>query len=268
MTTGPTTPFTAVILAGKRPGKDPVAEAAGVACKSFAPIGGRPMLHRVLDALAAAQQVGPQILCGPSQSLIAQEPRIKTRLEKGKVKWIASHSTPSLSTYHALQAFPDSKPVLVTTADHALLTPQIIDYFCSEARRMRCDLAVGLTGYDGVMTAFPETRRTAIKFKDGAYIGCNLFGFLNPRSDRAAQFWRQIEQERKKPLRMMRILGWWTIVRYLLGRITLDNGLEKISNKMQINLRAVLLPFPQAAIDVDTVDDWHFVQSLTQKKAF
>jgi len=267
MTAGPTTPFTAVVLAGKRPGKDPVAEAAGVACKSFAPIDGRPMVHRVLDALAAARQVGQRILCGPSQSIISQEPELYDRLKTGEAKWIDSHSTPSLSTYRALQAFPDSKPVLVTTADHALLTPQIVDYFCDEARRLPCDVAAGLTAYDGVMAAFPETRRTAIKFKDGAYSGCNLFGFLNPRSDRAAQFWRQIEQERKKPLRMMRILGWWTIVRYLLGRITLDKGLEKLSNKMQINLRAVLLPFPQAAIDVDTVDDWHFVQNMAKKQA-
>jgi CTP:molybdopterin cytidylyltransferase MocA len=65
---------------------------------------------------------------------------------------------------------------------------------------------------------------------------------------------------------MMRILGWRTIVRYLLGRITLDNGLEELSNKMQINISAVLLPFPQAAIDVDTVDDWHFVQRLAKKQ--
>ena len=258
--------FTAIILAGKRPGKDPVAEAAGVACKSFAPIDGRPMVHRVLDALAGARQVGTRILCGPSQSLIMQEPKLKARIEMGEVKWIDSHPTPSLSTYHALQTFPEDKPVLVTTADHALLTPQIVDYFCCETRRLPGDVAVGLTAYDGVMTTFPETRRTAIKFKDGAYCGCNLFGFLTPRSDRAAQFWRQIEQERKKPLRMMRILGWWTILRYLLGRITLDNGLEELSKKMQINVRAVMLPFPQAAIDVDTVDDWQLVQSLANKQ--
>jgi hypothetical protein len=128
--------------------------------------------------------------------LIAQEPELKNRLETGEVKWIASHSTPSLSTYHALQAFPDNKPVLVTTADHALLTPQIVDFFCEEARRLPCDLAAGLTAYDDVMAAFPDSRRTAIKFKNGAYSGCNLFGFLTPRSDRAAQFWRRIEQER------------------------------------------------------------------------
>mgnify|MGYP000110822539 CR=1 FL=1 len=156
--------------------------------------------------------------------------------------------------------------MLVATADHALLTPQIVDYFCDEASRLSCDLAVGLTAYDAVMAEFPETRRTAIKFKDGAYSGCNLFGFLHHRSDRAAQFWRQIEQDRNKPLRMMRILGLWAIVRFLLRRIPLEEGLQLLSKKMQVRVRAVQLPFPQAAIDVDTVDDWHFVQSLAEKQ--
>ena len=45
------TPFTAIILAGDRTSGDPLAEAAGVACKSLVPVGGRPMVLRVLDSL-------------------------------------------------------------------------------------------------------------------------------------------------------------------------------------------------------------------------
>ncbi len=102
---------------------------------------------------------------------------------------------------------------------------------------------------------------------NGGYSGCNLFGFLSPRSDRAAEFWGQIEKERKKPLRMIRVLGWRSVVRYLMGRISLDDGLKELSHKMQIKVRAVILPFPQAAVDVDTVDDWHFVEQLAKKQA-
>lgn len=260
-------PFTAIILAGKRPGKDPVAEAAGVACKPFAPIAGRPMVLRVLDALAASRQVGSLILCGPSQNLIANEPELKARIAAGQVKWVASHATPSSSTYNVLQTLPANIPVLVTTADHALLTSQIVDFFCDEARRIEGDVAVGITAYNSVISAFPETKRTAIKFKDDAYCGCNLFGFVSQRSHRAAAFWRQIEQERKKPLRMMRVLGWWTVFQYLLGLFSLAQGLEKLSDRIQIRVRAVLLPFPQAAVDVDTADDWHFVQQLIKRQA-
>lgn len=260
--------YTAVILAGKRPGKDPVADAAGVACKSFAPIGGRPMVLRVLEALAAARQVGPRILCGPAPSLIAKMPELKTLIDTGEVQHIAGHSTPSASTYHALQSIPNGSPVLVTTADHALLTAQIVDFFCSEVRQLGCDVAAGLTPYDGVMSAFPGTQRTAIKFNDGAYSGCNLFGFLNPQSHRAADFWRQIEQERKKPLRMIRILGWWALIRYVTGRLSLHDVIAYLSKRIGIRAGVVILPFPEAAVDVDSVDDWHFVQNLVKKQAF
>jgi GTP:adenosylcobinamide-phosphate guanylyltransferase len=259
------TPFTAIILAGDRTSGDPLTEAAGVACKSFVPVGGRPMVMRVLDSLEASSQVDSIILCGPTQTLIKQAPELKARIDAGRAKWIASRATPSSSTYHALQSLPHNTPVLVTTADHALLTTQIVDVFCAEARRTGCDVAVGLASHEQVATAFPETKRTAIKFKDGAYCGCNLFGFLNSQAYIAAQFWRQIEQDRKKPLRMMRILGWWTVVRHLLGRMSLTDTLEHISSKMGIRAVAVILPFPEAAIDVDTIEHWRFVQNLVAK---
>lgn len=262
---GSTTPFTAIVLAGDRARIDPLAQAAGVTCKSFVPVGGRSMVLRVLDALGSASQVGARILCGPSQALIEQEPELNASIEAGRIKWIASRATPSSSTFHALQSLPHDTPALVTTADHALLTTQIVDVFCTEARQTGCDVAVGLASYEQVTTAFPETRRTAIKFKDGAYCGCNLFGFLNSQAYIAAQFWRQIEQERKKPLRMMRILGWWTVVRHLLGWMSLTDTLEHISSKMGIRVGALILPFPEAAVDVDTIDDWRFVQNLVAK---
>ena len=261
-----TTPFTAIILAGDRTSGDPLTEAAGVACKSFVPVGGRPMVMRVLDSLEASSQVDSIILCGPTQTLIKQAPELKARIDAGRVKWIASQATPSSSTYHALQSLQDKAPVLVTTADHALLTNRIVDAFCSDARRTGCDVAVGLVSHKQVASVFPETKRTAIKFEDGAYCGCNLFGFLNPQAYVAAQFWRQVEKQRKKPLRMMRILGWRAVIRHLLGRMSLADALEYISSKMGIRAGAVILPFPEAAVDVDTVNDWIFVKNLVAKQ--
>jgi GTP:adenosylcobinamide-phosphate guanylyltransferase len=258
--------FTAIILAGVRPTGDPVAEAAGVLCKAFLPVGGRPMVLRVLDALDASRQIETRILCGPSQKSIEQQPELKARIAVGRLKWVAGQSTPSLSTYHVLQSLSDNAPVLVTTADHALLSAPIIDYFCTEALKAGCDVAVGLASHGEVISAFPETRRTAMKFKDGSYCGCNLFGFMNPQSYGAAQFWRQIEQERKNPLKMMRILGWCAVLRYLLGKMSLNDALGHLSRRMELRVGAVMLPFPEAAVDVDTVGDWKFVQSLVAKQ--
>ena len=257
--------FTAVILAGIRPSGDPVAEAAGVQSKAFVAVGGRPMVLRVLDALDASHQIGTHILCGSSQKSIERQPELKARITEGRLKYVAGQSTPSLSTHHVLQSLSDNAPVLVTTADHALLSTPIIDYFCTEARKAKCDVAVGLASHEEVISAFPETRRTAIKFKDGSFCGCNLFAFLSPQAYTAAQFWRQIEQERKSPLKMMRILGWRAVLRYLAGKMSLNEALEHLSKQMGLRAGAVMLPFPEAAVDVDTVNDLKFVQSLVGK---
>ena len=80
----PKTVFTAVILAADRGSDDPVALAAGTRCKSMAPVGGIPMLLRVLDALAASPEIDAKILCGPAKAIIDREPRLQARIAAGE----------------------------------------------------------------------------------------------------------------------------------------------------------------------------------------
>jgi hypothetical protein len=65
---------------------------------------------------------------------------------------------------------------------------------------------------------------------------------------------------------MMRILGGRAVIRYLLGRMPLTEALDHISSIMGIRAGAVILPFPEAAVDVDTVNDWIFVKNLVAKQ--
>jgi len=52
------------------------------------------------------------------------------------------------------------------------------------------------------------------------------------------------------------------VLRYLLGRLSLSEALARLSRRLQLRLGFVLLPFPEAAVDVDSVDDWIFVRRL------
>jgi len=258
-------PFTAVVLAGDRKPSDPVAEAAGVSCKALTPVGGRPMVLGVLDALEEAREIESVILCGPHRAAIGEE-ELHARIASGKVKWVESQATPSSSTYHAMQSLPDSTPVLVTTADHALLTAEMVDYFCSGARGSGKDVVVGLALHELVTAKYPETKRTAILLGDGSYCSCNLFGFLTPEARSAAHFWRKVESQRKKTLRVIAGFGWLNLLLYLLKRPSLEEGLERISHRIGLRAGAVLLPFPEAAVDVDTVSDWKLVESIVANR--
>lgn len=258
----PTKPFTALILAADRAPGDPVARAAGVSCKCLAPVGGTPLVLRVLDALTAAEQIGDLILCGPHQDAVDGEPRLRARIALGEVRWVENEATPSASTYKVLKSLPNHSPVLVTTADHGLLSPRIVDYFCCEARTTGSDLVVGLALHRQLAEAYPGTKRTVTRLRDGTYCSCNLFAFLTHRAQAAAHFWRTVERHRKKPIRVIRVSGWVAVLRYLLGRLSLDEGLKRISRRMNLNVAAVVMPFAEAAVDVDTVSDWRLVEKI------
>jgi hypothetical protein len=89
-----------------------------------------------------------------------------------------------------------------------------------------------------------------------------LFAFLTPRSRRAALFWRRVEAQRKNPLRIIRVLGWVAVWRYLLGRLSLDEALRRVSHRLQMKAGAVIIPYPEAAIDVDSIDDRALTEML------
>ena len=254
--------FTAVVLAADRGPDDPVARAAGVHCKSLAPVGGRPLLFRVLDALAASRTVDTCILSGPPKSIVDQEPDLGSLIASGRVKWLENQASPSSSAFQALQSLPNETPVLLTTADHALLSARIVDHFCSEARATGSDVVAGVARHEAVAEAYPQTRRTATRLKDGAFCGCNLFAFLTPRARLAADFWRQVENQRKNPLRLIQVLGWTAVWRYITGQLSLAEALNRISGRLGFKAGVVVMPFPEAALDVDTVGDLRLIENI------
>lgn len=254
--------FTAVVLAADRSAGDPVARAAGVPCKALAPVGGRPMLTRVLDALSRAEEVGSCVVCGPASDILEREPQLQRLTAAGILRWVAPQATPATSARFALNSVPANSPVLLTTADHALLNAGIVDHFCREARLAPHDVAAALAPHALTVAAYPGMRRTKTRFRGGAFCGCNLFAFLTDEGRAAADFWRRVEHQRKRPIKMLGELGWGVVLRYALGRLSLEQALGHASHAMGLKVGAVILPFPEAAVDVDSVADWRFAETI------
>ncbi|HSO42248.1 MAG: nucleotidyltransferase family protein [Rhodospirillales bacterium] len=254
--------FTALVLAGRRGGEDALARAAGVTHKCLIPVGGRPMLVRVLTALAGCRAVG---LIGVSiddpeaaRTAIAAMPEEAS----ARVRVFASAETPSLSVAAAIDELDQPPPLLVTTADHPLLTPELVELFAAEAALSGADLAVGMAPATSVLAAYPSARRTWLRFRDERYTGCNLFAFLTGESRQVLDFWRRIESERKRPLRIVRAFGLVSLAAYLSGRLTLAGALQRASHRLGVDVRAVILQQPEAAVDVDKEDDLALVEQI------
>ena len=258
----PAQAFTAIVLAGDRGPDDPLVKASGAACKALVEIDGQPMVLRVLETLRNSCYIEQRILSGPRQEFLQTQAALTQQIDNQQLLWQPPQATPSTSAAYALKDAPQQQPVLITTADHPLLTPEIVNHFCEHSLRQHLDVTVGLCEYPRIEQAFPGIRKTVLKFSDAEYCGCNLFAILTTDARRMANIWRQVENERKNPLRIIRLLGWLSIARYLTGTLSLTSALNALSKKLGLRIGAVLLPYPEAAVDVDSVAD----QLIVQKK--
>ena len=260
----PATQFTAVIMAGSRAGIDPVAQASGKTHKCLVDVAGVPMLMRVLASLESCPHVGRIILC--VEASFINIPEIDKRIADRELERLDAAGSPAASALRACEVLSDALPLLIVTADHPLLNNEILDHFCSHG--LTCgDIGAGIARADMVLERYPASTRTLLRFADGARCGCNLFSINTPAARAAIVFWTQLEQERKRPWRLIRMLGVGALFRYLSGRLTLADALATLSRKLQIEAGAIEMPFAEAAIDVDKLSDLALVESILRDRA-
>ena len=128
--------WTAIMLAGRRPGENGFAAAHGVAAKALIRAGGEPMLGRVARTLLDSPSIGRiVVLAQEAETLLtgelewmAAEPRIATARSGDGI-------SASVGRLAGTEAAP--YPVLVTTADHALLQPEMVEILHRRRRRGR-----------------------------------------------------------------------------------------------------------------------------------
>ena len=160
---------------------------------------------------------------------------------------------------------PPARPLLVTTADHALLDVRTLDEFCSGAAN--ADLAVGVVEREILLHRFPNAVRTWLKFRGGAFTGANIFALGSPKVAPAIELWRSVEQDRKKGWRLIGLLGPLTLIGAALRVSTIDAVLARLGRKLGLTVRAVRLSNPIAGVDVDKPADHTLVEAILAGRA-
>ena len=247
--------WTAIVLAGSRPGSDPFAEQFGTDLKALIPLGGEPMVRRPVQALLESTSVSRVIA-------MAQEPdRIAAVLpEDARISVRASQGTIAETMLELIDAAGVNSPLLVTTADHALLDAATVDEFCRGATG--ADIGVGVVERATLMRRLPETKRTWLKFRGGAYTGANLFALNSRNVVSAIELWRSVEQDRKRAWRLTALLGPAALAGVALRLLSLDQVVARLGKKLGLSIRAVRLSNPLAGVDVDNVQDHVLAEAI------
>jgi GTP:adenosylcobinamide-phosphate guanylyltransferase len=252
--------FTAVVLAGSRPGRDPFAEEFGTDLKALIPVAGEPMVRRPVQALLNSDRIG-QIL------VLAQAPeRIAPVLpDDARIRVTSSEGTIAETMLRLIDDAQTEWPLLVTTADHALLDTVTVDEFIAAAEP--ADIAIGVVERGNLLGRLPQTRRTWLPFRGGAYTGANLFALSSPAVRPAIELWRSVEQDRKKASRVIGLLGPLVLAGVALRLLNIDQVLVRLGRKLELSIGAVRLSNPLVGVDVDKAEDHALVEAILAGRA-
>jgi len=252
--------WTALLLAGSRPARDPLAKSMMVGHKALIPLAGAPMVLRPLRALLASDEIGDIIV-------LTQDPvEIRPVLpEDERIQIRASGETIAATVAELIASRATKFPVLVTTADHALLDTQTIAEFTGKAEGT--DLAIGVVEQKALLQRLPQTKRTWLKFRGGAYTGANMFAFGSEKVLPAIERWRSVEQDRKKGWRVLAAIGPALLLGAVLRVRTLDESVASVGRKLGMTIRAVVLSNPLAGVDVDKPEDHALVEAILEGRA-
>lgn len=251
--------WTAILLAGQRPGSDPLASHFGQTWKALVPVAGEAMLSRVAKTLLAAPSIERVVI-------VAQQP---DALFTGDCAWIASEpristspSTAGIATSVAAIAGTATAPwpVLLTTADHPLLRVEMIEAMIAGIGD--AEVAVGVVGQSTLLAAYPGNRRTWLRFRGEAWTGANLFALRTANAGKALMAWSEVERDRKKALKLVWHFGPVLALLALTRLITLAGAMRIAGRRLGFRARPIALPFAEAGIDVDKPSDHALVELI------
>jgi GTP:adenosylcobinamide-phosphate guanylyltransferase len=252
--------LTAILLAGSRPGRDPIADAAGVPAKPLARVGGLPMIERPARALLAHPAIGRLVILTQQAELFAADEGTRWLSEHPAVSFLQSGSGISQSLLDVIDTGQVPLPLLVTTADHVLLDMAMLDQFIGAAQG--ADLAVGLVERGVLLAHYPQSLRTWLKFRDGWWSGANLFWLGSDRVRTALSLWRSVEQDRKKGWRVIAAFGPLLLIGALLRFYTLAGGIRRAGRRLGLGARLVPMAQAEACIDADKPDDIILIEAI------
>ena len=251
--------ITAVVLAGSRPGSDPLAAAFGTDLKALVPVGGKPMVRWPVEALLASNRFS-------EIRVLAQEPERIGEALPANPKLRIEKSAASIAATLEQLCFDNSIqwPLFVTTADHVLLDAGMIDEFCDLGEV--ADIAIAVVERDNLMKRLPKSQRTWVHFRSGAYSGANMFLLSGKRVLPALELWRSVEQDRKKGWALLLAFGPLNLLGAVLRLRTIHQTLDSIGRRIGATVEAVDLSDPLAAVDVDKLSDHDLVEELLKER--
>lgn len=244
--------YNAIILAGGE--NKGLGQGTAERYEALIEIAGKPMVVLVAEALAATGKISGIFVIGPSPELQ------NCRFPDGTTV-LAAGSSIMETIQIGMAALPESRPVLVVTADIPLLTPEAVDDFLEQcAKAGSAEFYYPIVEREINEQRYPGNRRTYVRLQEGVFTGGNIFLVDPAIVSRCNKLAERIFAFRKNPLKLCRLIGWRFVFKFIFRRLTLREVERQFSAVLGIHGAVILSGFPEVGIDVDKPSDLALVK--------
>jgi len=256
-----------LILAASRLGsQDVVAQSQNVSHKCLITLDGMIMLERVVGVLKASKYIDRIFISIENENLLDSVPVVREMRAKGEVQFVQSYENLFLSVTAATRDINDPFPLLITTADNALHTTEMLDYFCERLLTGNPDAGIAMTPASLLLEAYPEGQRAFYNLKGGGWSSCNLYGLMTEKALAATKAFEGGGQFGKNPQRTLKAFGFVFMVLYRYRLATIDTLYKRLSRRWGIDLKLIHMPFADGPIDVDNAGDMILVEKILKAR--
>jgi GTP:adenosylcobinamide-phosphate guanylyltransferase len=260
--------YSGLIMAARRPGiLDPLAKAAGVTHKCMVPVYGKPMLERVVSAMLDSGSCKHIYISIDQPEVMQTSANLSEWLANGLITTVDAGNNLTDSVLAAAARIPDENwPVLISTADNALHTPDIIRDFVNGAEARATDVALGITREEVVIATLPDAVKAFHRVKDGGFSSCNLYALRNRKALKTVEVFRGGGQFGKRHWRIFKAFGLLSFIMYKFKLISIEGIVRRVGKGFGVSVAPVFLPYDFGPIDVDDQNSFDLSEKLLRQR--
>jgi CTP:molybdopterin cytidylyltransferase MocA len=237
----------AVITAGG-PIAGEYARMAGTSLKALAPVRGRTMLDRTIDAL---REIGVENVAVVGNDEVGRV--CASRVER-VVADTGSGAGNVLAALDAWRGRPES--LLYLTCDMPYIEAASLRAFVASVDAET--LAMPLTEYRDFAARFPQAPPGGIVLSGEHVVNGGVFHVPARASERVRDLAAALFDARKKPWRMATIVGPAYLALFAMRRLSVERLERRAREVVRAGVRAVRGSSPELAYDADTADDYRY----------
>jgi GTP:adenosylcobinamide-phosphate guanylyltransferase len=238
----------AIVTAGGIPRpEDPLYTYSHGDSKALIDVAGKPMIQWVLDALGNAKKVDNVIIIGlsPKSGVTCKKPIYYVSNQGRMLANIVA------GVDKVLELNKRSKYVLVVSSDIPTLKSEMVDWLIDTCMETKDDLYYGVCPKDVMEARFPGSKRTYTHLKDMDVCGADMNLTHVRMTTEHLDMWESLIGSRKSPLKQAGIIGFGTLFALFTRRLTLEDAVQRVSDRIGIKGRAIVWPYAEPCMDID-----------------